>query len=274
MLTIPTYKNKKDLFNFLIENKDTLIAQKKASIKHADGFQYFNVINNKSYKAAKVDNSNDLQEIRVKAVINTTNWMDSHNDVHIPGLWNKSLKENNFIMHIQEHEMQKFDKIISDGADLKAFTANYTFSELGINKLGNTQALIFDSLVKRSRNEYMFNQYAKGYVNNHSVGMQYVKLGLAINDSEEVAEFELWEKYINTIANKEIAENKGFFWVVKEAKIIEGSAVPLGSNTVTPTIEIEPQKSEPLKDTQSKSTQSDIEFLRCLNDKLKSNINN
>jgi hypothetical protein len=38
----------------------------------------------------------------------------------------------------------------------------------------------------------MFNQYAKGYVKEHSVGMRYVKLELAVNsdskyDAEEKA---------------------------------------------------------------------------------------
>jgi hypothetical protein len=40
--------------------------------------------------------------------------------------------------------------------------------------------------------------------------------------------------------------NIDYFWVVKEAKMLEGSAVVKGSNSFTPTLEI---KSEPLNDT-------------------------
>jgi hypothetical protein len=68
--------------------------------------------------------------------------------------------------------------------------------------------------------------------------MIYVKLQLAINDEEEVQEFEVWNKYIDEIANKDDAVNQGYFWAILEAKLIEGSAVPIGSNTITPTLEV------------------------------------
>jgi trehalose/maltose hydrolase-like predicted phosphorylase len=41
--------------------------------------------------------------------------MDSHSDVHIPGIWNKSLKDNPIQLHLQEHEMA-FANVISDEA--------------------------------------------------------------------------------------------------------------------------------------------------------------
>ena len=185
-------------------------------------------------------------QLFVKAVINTTNVIDSHDDVHLPGLWDKSLKENKNIMHLQEHQM-KFDSIISDCKDLKARVETKHWKELGFGFKGDTQALIFDSTVKKSRNKYMHTQYAEGHVKNHSVGMRYVKLSLAINDEDAGSNFDTWEKYIDQIANKEIAEAQGYFWAVKEAKVIEGSAVPIGSNQFTPTLENnkEPGKSTP-----------------------------
>jgi len=83
----------------------------------------------------------------------------------------------------------------------------------------------------------MFDQYKDGNVKNHSVGMRYVDLQLAINDPDYKEEFANWNKYIDDIVNREEAEAQGFFWPVKEAKVIEGSAVPLGSNWVTPTLD-------------------------------------
>lgn len=145
-------------------------------------------------------------------------------------------------MHLQEHKMQ-FDKIISDGQNLNAFTKTYDFRELGYDIDGTTQALVFDSVIEKDRNEYMFDQYKQNRVNNHSVGMQYVKLLLAVNSSDFAEEKEIWDIYYPQIANKERADENGLFWVVKEAKVIEGSAVPIGSNTVTPTLE--PAKSTP-----------------------------
>lgn len=190
--------------------------------------------------------------------------MDGHSDVHIPGLWKKSLKENKMLMHLQEHAM-KFEKIISDGDNLKAYTKKYNWSELGFSYEGQTEALVFESVIERKRNEFMFNQYANGYVKNHSVGMSYVQMVFCVNDDNYGAEFEAWEKYFPQIANQEAAEDKGYFWAIKEAKVREGSAVPLGSNWATPTLEnnkLQPSKDTAKKDNEpSKDTQIDYEFL-------------
>ena len=143
-------------------------------------------------------------------------------------------------MHLQEHKMT-FDSIISKGENLKAYVQEFGWGQLGYNFEGKTQALVFESKVKKERNKYMFEQYAKGYVDQHSVGMMYVKILLAVNDEDYGSEFEAWQKYFPLVANKSDAETSGYMWVVKEAKVIEGSAVPLGSNFVTPTINIKDQ---------------------------------
>ena len=122
------------------------------------------------------------------------------------------------------------------------------WKDLGYNADGTTEALIFDSTVKASRNAYMFDQYKNGYVDNHSVGMQYVKLELAVNDEDYEKEKNFFDKYIDEVTNKEDAINQGYFWVVTEAKVIEGSAVPMGSNPITPTLE---NKNEPPLGTQT-----------------------
>jgi hypothetical protein len=247
MITIPTFASKNELFKFLVENKNILIAEKRATMKHADGIAFNNHFFDSKAQAYKADSQINIDEIdvlQVRAVINTTNIIDSHLDLHIPGLWDKSLKETGKRMiHLQEHQMQ-FDKVISDEDDLKAYTELYTWKELGQSFKGSTQALVFDSTVRKERNEYMFKQYAKRRVKNHSVGMWYIKIVMCINDKDYGAEFEAFEKYIEMAVNPEIAESRGYFWAVTEAKASEGSAVVKGSNYVTPTLEID-MKSEP-----------------------------
>ena len=246
------FKTKKELFEHLVNNKETLIAQKKANLKCADGVQVATIPTDLVIKEPEYDGST----IQVRAVINTTNLMDSHNDVHFPGLWTKSLSENRMIMHLQEHDM-KFDKIIADGQDLNAYVQTFEWKDLGYNYPGSTQALVFDSVIKADRNQFMMNQYRKGNVKNHSVGMQYVKLLLAVNDEQYGAEYDAWEKYYPMIANKATADEVGYFWAVLEAKVIEGSAVPLGSNFATPTLDIkEPPNGTP-PDEPSIDTQKD-----------------
>jgi hypothetical protein len=242
------FATKKELFKFLVENRDKLIAQKKAVKKDADCPVVVKpiiikpVIEDPDEPGAIKTAGNtiadlpDMNSLKVVCVINTTNFMDSHMDVHIPGLWNRSLQNNKMIMHLQEHNME-FDKIIADGDQLKAYTKNYKWSELGYPYQGTTEALLFESEILKSRNEFMFNQYARGWVRNHSVGMYYVKMDFAINDEEYPNEYEAWKKYYPQIANPEMADERGYFWYVLEAKLVEGSAVPIGSNTATPTLD-------------------------------------
>lgn len=243
-ITIPTFETKKELYKFLVDNQESLVAQKCSSIKEADGFGASAILltelGEKGFASKAI--GSDVTEIKARLVINTTNILDSHGDVHIKGIWNKSVNENKRILHVQEHKSNQFDKIIASGDDLKASVKTYTWKELGYDAEGETEALVFDSTIKQDRNPYMFDQYAKGYVNNHSVGMQYVKVGLAVNDEDYPAQKALWDKHIVDVVNSKEAEAKGYFWVVPEAKALEGSSVPLGSNPITPTLELEPKE--------------------------------
>ena len=257
------FASKEELFKALRENKTTLIAQKKMITKEADAtFHYVGIENDKG-EVVKAESMplTDANGLKAKLVINTTNLLDSHNDLHIKGIWNKSVKEQKNLLLLQEHKMT-FDHIITD--DVKATVKEMTWGELGYSYKGTTEALTFETNITKARNPFMFDQYAKGYVKEHSVGMRYVKLELAVNsDSKwDVEEKEVWDKYYDEIANKEQADERGYFWVVQEAKIVEGSAVVKGSNFATPTISVEAVKdtptetNEPSIDTQKQNKKS------------------
>ena len=249
-----TFKTKKELFEHLVKNKEILIAQKKATMKRADGITVGIIGAGKSF-AHKAGESDTLQR---SLIINTTKVHDSHGDVHIDGLWNKSVSENKNIMHLQEHDLS-FKSIIADGADLKAYTKQFSFKELGFPFNGTTEALVFDSNISKERNPYMFEQYSKNRVKNHSVGMVYVKLILCIKDEDYGAEYEAWEKYFPQILVKEdVAEQKGYFWAVTEAKVVEGSAVPIGSNQITPTLQPKEEPPSGTPDTKPPSGTLDL----------------
>ena len=248
---------------------ELLIQAKKAAIKQADPVYCVSsgpqAINSFASKELGQPNQPANGILYVKSVINTTNLMDSHSDVHIPGIWKKSLQEAKVIYHLQEHNMT-FDKVISDEVD--AYTKSMSWKSLGYEYDGNTQALVFDSTIKAARNPFMFDQYANGYVKNHSVGMRYIKLFLALDSSEkwDVEEKANWDKYIADVVNAEEVKAQGYFWAVTEAKVIEGSAVLVGSNVATPTISVseagfkstlESSTNEP-----DKSTQADYSFLK------------
>lgn len=236
------FETKEQLFKYLKDNKALLIAEKKSAIKHADPLNYGSlstsgVTKSGSIKAMNEIEAPELNKIHVKVVINTTNILDSHGDVHIQGIWNKTLKDPKLIYHLQEHCM-KFDHVITD--DVVASVQEMSWKDLGESYSGKTEALVFDSNIDSERNEFMFEQYLKGYVRQHSVGMQYVTLYLCINSNEPYysAEKDAWDKYYPMVVNQDAVDEQGYFWAVTEAKLIEGSAVVLGSNGVTPTMEV------------------------------------
>lgn len=256
MIDYSKFNTQEELIDYLVENKAAIIATKKAEIKRADAVSFFAPIVTEKGEEIKAEPklAVDLLKqdiIKVKVVINTTNIMDSHRDVHMKGIWKQSLKQNKSFLHLQEHEA-KFDKIIADNS--KGFIKTMLWSDLGYDFKGETEALVFDSEIEKARNPFMFEQYAKGYVRNHSVGMQYIKMDFAVNDERYEKEKQVWDKYISEVANKDEAERVGYFWVVTEAKIIEGSAVVRGSNYATPTLSTKEEiEDEPLKNTQEQN---------------------
>lgn len=241
---------------YVFTNKELISSKKKNAIKRGDIIANSPIVDKLNKEAIKANTDLSVMEmdtLRAKLVINTTNVIDSHMDCHIQGLWTKTLSESKTLYLLQEHEME-FDKIISDSVNdnLIATAESISWKKLGYPYNGKTEALIFDVQIKKDVNEYMFGLYKKGRVLNHSVGMRYVKMFLCIDSDEACYSSEKanWDKYYSQVINKEIADEKGYFWAVTEAKVIEGSAVVKGSNEFTPVMEIEIEKSEPLQDTQ------------------------
>ena len=251
------FETKEELFKALTEHKKELVSLKKSVTKNADAISYGYVENISKNNVDKAIASADLPNtLDVKVVINTTNFLDSHGDLHINGIWNKSVADNKTFLHLQEHN-RDFSHVISDSA--KGLVQSMTWKQLGLPYDGNTEALVFESTIDRLRNGFMLKQYANGWVKNHSVGMRYVNLDLAINSEAEYdKEYkELWDKYYPVVANKELADERGHMWIVSEAKIIEGSAVVMGSNSATPTLE---NKQEPLEDTLDNEAEKSLQI--------------
>lgn len=264
------FESKEELFKALVDNKAELIATKKMQTKEADAV--FNITKSEENtigiaNKAESNSSSEPNKLKLKLVINTTNLLDSHSDVHIKGIWNKSVKEQKNLYLLQEHQM-KFDSIISDNITAKVETMKW--KDLGFNYTGETEALVFETTIDKNRNSFMFDQYLQGFVKNHSVGMRYVKIELAVNSESKWSkeEKEIWDKYISQIANKEEAEAQGYFWTVTEAKIIEGSAVVRGSNIATPTISVEAVEDTSIKQEPSRDTQKAEEMLKELLTKI------
>lgn len=244
-ILIPEFKSFDDKFRFMRERKETMIGMKKSSIKHADGVGCFFIENKENEQTIVVKEVNrklentDTNLIYIEPVINTTKFMDSHDDVHFDNIWNRSVKSKRQRILNREHKGHDFNYVIADDISPRVETIKWT--DLGETFTGSTQALIYPTNILKERNEFMFNQYIKGWVKNHSVEMQYVQLALAMksDNMNDKKERDVWEQYYALIVNKDVPDELGYFWAVTEAKELGGAAVPRGSNSATPTYMIE-----------------------------------
>lgn len=239
ILIDPALKGK-ELTKFLVDNCDKLIAQKKSIIKRTDPVTsiptLYNLKGDKALKTTIADIPNDATSVRVKVVANTALWMDSQYDVLIPDCWKTSIKQRKgMIPHLHDH-IHEIGAEVGDVADI--YSQDVSLTDLGLNKSGKTQCLIFETDIRKSYNEAVFNKYSAGRIKQHSIGLQYVKMSLAINDEDSQKEFDFWTKYIKQVINRDVAEEAGFFWVIEEIKLLENSAVLFGSNELTPTLDV------------------------------------
>lgn len=249
-----SFETKAVLFKALKENEKSIIDLKKSKIiETKDNLVKMNQV--KVDGASKAFNLNDND---VCAIINTTMYMDSHGDVHINGLWEKSIDEQyGRIFYVNDHCLD-IDKVIIWKDKLSMFTQLIDWSMVGKNYTGQTQALVFKFNKADIMNEAARTVIEKGLDVENSVRMQYVKVCLAVNSmDEEYKENKAhWDEYIDSIANKDEVIEQGYCWIVKEAKIAnEGSMVLFGSNDATSIIT--PKDIEPSEDTQTKEESAD-----------------
>jgi hypothetical protein len=244
-ILIPSDVRGKDLFSFLMENKEALIAQKKSLPKFTtfDGLHYPTALLDSKgefvetkAESFKVEMFNDPNTVPVKVVGNAMWWCDSQFDVLTTNCAKKTIQQRkSLIVHLKDHKYE-LEAQIGDVTDV--YLEDISLRKLGLQKSGSTQCIIIESNVQREYNEKIFNKYKSGKVNQHSIGLNYVQIELAINDEEYEKEMDFWNKYYKDIINKEFVDEYGFFWVVNEIKLLEVSAVLFGANELTPTLEI------------------------------------
>lgn len=264
-----SFDSQEEMFKALVDNMPSILAVKKNAFKTTEAVTFYNIEEIKEDETVvKANNpvNSDVTELKVRVVMNTTGLLDSHGDVHVKDIWKRTLSHTDRKLHLQEHK-REFDKVIAD--DALAYTKTLAWKTLGASYEGSTQALIFETIVKESRNPEMFRQYKNGWVKNHSVGMQYGDTRYCINSGQDWAKEykENWDKYYPMIANKEEADAKGYFNAVLEAKLVEGSAVLMGSNWISPTLD------NNMKSEQSPSETTDTSKDTPNNEETKSNFN-
>lgn len=233
-----TFATKAEMFDYLAKNADKIIAIKKANIYESvkKGIAETAAFMPKSATTEAVKAKLKMEDDMVYPVINTTNYMDSHDDVHFPGLWKKSLQETvGKLYYVADHSLT-LNNVIAYPENVSAKTVKMPWSMVGKSYEGETEALIFeikeDNLVHEKAKEAIEQ---KRPVQN-SVRMRYIKIRFGMNsEAKEHVEYKAYyDAKINEIANKEQVEEQGYFYGVEEAQIVkEGSMVLFGSNDAT-----------------------------------------
>ena len=263
-----------NVLNKEFATKDEMFAELRKSKKQLIDFKTSQI-----YKSCEKDNSIYARPIDVSkysetnkgiqgdenfyyVAVNSTGILDSHGDLHVKGIWNKSIKEQqgkNYL--VLDHKMEVANTVVKKEY-IETFAMELPFNVVGKNYDGNGEFLIYKFPKDKVINSIAKEWLESGDAIESSVRMQYVKVNLAMNstnkeDSEEKATY---DNNINLVANKSDFEEIDYFFVVKEAANKgESSLVLAGSNHVTGVIEIE-EKQEPLKSTidnePSKDTQT------------------
>ncbi|MGL4673693.1 MAG: hypothetical protein ACRCXK_02415 [Wohlfahrtiimonas sp.] len=216
-LKYPEFEDKTKMFEYLVKNENDLKKQIISEKGHLNAY---------TNKAVLSDNWRS-EDANVKAIANTFNWCDSHMDVLISGCADKTIAERGTnIKHLCDHNHTTKGIVgITKDIYIDKFFIGDSIAE----------GIIAESEVLKSYDEKVYSLYKDGQINQHSIGLQYVKIYLCIKSEDP--EFELqnsrYIKYYNEIINKDVVDEAGFFWAVTEIKLIEYSTVLLGSNSQT-----------------------------------------
>lgn len=236
------FATKEEMFLALKANKDKIIGLKKAAIKDSENSAFFFRASKEATKGLESTKGLGIGDT-LYPVINTTYLLDSHGDLHVDGIWDNSLKDQAGKLYYAVDHQLKFGMIVSYPHEVDAFAQTMNWTDLGKDWPGTTQALIYKIQVTDKSNTDFVKAVADGVPLENSVRMQYVDMELCVDsDAKELAlEKANFYKHLPLIANKEHAMSEGYFWAIKQAKIIkEGSAVFAGSNFVTPILPNDP----------------------------------
>lgn len=243
------FSTKEELFAEMRKSYNDLIAFKKADIqkscKKGASVTCRILKDTDSVKTLKIDPA------YYYIAVNTTWILDSHEDLHVDGIWNKSVKEQqgqNYL--VCDHSLTIADTVVRK-ENVEMLVVDMPFALIGKSYSGDTQVLVYkvpkDKVIHDKAKEWLDS----GDQIEASVRMQYVTILFAMdsNDPEDATLKKNYDNYIGKIANKDDFEYIPYFFVIQEAKNVrESSLVLFGSNPVTGNI----KDNEPEKSTQNK----------------------
>lgn len=234
----------KELFKALKANRDTIVKEKLTNTKYADAVVAPTTFAPREHRETSVKAEDGSTEegaeapgtLKVTVVCNTAWFCDSHMDVLTGTAYDDSIaKRGTSIPHIADHNWESTAHV---GDVQKVYTKELALSELGLEATGSTTALLMDTLIREDYNKHVFKFYSKGKINQHSIGLKYNSMKLALNseDESDVLEYTTWKENYDKIINKDLVDKRGYFWLIPSVDVLENSCVLFGANSLTPTL--------------------------------------
>jgi len=266
------YNSKEELFKDLKDNLDFIIDAKKSQIQKScdKGVS----VTCKSLDLLKFQDQNKAIKIDDNyyyIAVNSTKILDSHDDLHLDNLWNKSIAEQqgkNYL--VIDHELE-VDKVIVRKEHIEMFVAKVPFSLLGKAYDGETQALIYKMPKSQVKHQLVKEWLDSGDEIEASVRMQYVTFDLCMdsNDPDDATAKSNYDKYYPLIANKNEFDYIYYFFAIKEAKNVrESSLVVFGSNSATGQVSNNKQAEKSLENEEAEKSLQTTEMLKELLNKF------
>ncbi len=266
------FATKDELFKELIDNEKSIIDRKKSHIYNSEewisknGLKGLQIISdqkeieksfNDAEKKIKFDNS------YYYFVVNSANYLDSHEDVHLDGNWNKTVKDKQGKVYlIWHHDFTKTENIIAFPEDIEIFTAKIAWQLLGKKYDGETYCLVYKVLKSKIQNPSVSKWLEENRKLQLSVRMRYVEILFAVNSEnpDYAKQKKNFDDIYPLIVNKdEFVDEIDYFFGIKQAEnVMESSILPFASNSATAEISenkdieavIDTSKNEPSEDTQ------------------------
>lgn len=244
------FPTQKEMFAELKRHENDIITLKKKQsyegrMKHS--LSCLNVDVTKAFSGAK-SLPFEVKSDYIYPVISTTKYMDSHNDVHFDTCFNRTYKNQaGHVAYALDHEL-KYNSIIAWPKNVEMIVSNLPWGAIGKDYTGETEGLIFAINKADIRIKSVLDDIeSKAHDFENSIRMIYKQIFLAIDstDKELQTNKQNFDLHLNMIANKEKAQELGYYWGVKELAIDrEGSLVVAGgSNDATGIITVDLVKS-------------------------------
>ncbi len=167
----------------------------------------------------------DMTKRTVDVVLNTYNFLDSDNDVLLPGAAKKSIKERG----VNSNATAKIKFAV--GHDLTQLPGKFIdLSEKTINYKGQNISVLAGSVKMTTTtlgNDTLINYQSEVY-DNHSIGFRYEQVEKAMRGSNE------WKEVSDNLINAKSLKDVEEIYLVKEINLFEGSVVAFGANSLTP----------------------------------------